>query len=231
MSSSLRALVLVLALVACHSEPLQQGNEAPVSPPQVAVSDDVSATAPTKVEEAAEVKEVVFDPAKPPPGYSRCQAKECHTKDGRILTYKQVMAEIGAVRMAGGLDTAKLPAAPKDVAAVPPDAVTHTSGLASRVLKAGAGQARPSPSSRVLVHYSGWTTDGKAFDSSVARGRPSAFPLEKVIPGWQEALQMMVVGEQRRGWVPESLAYKGQAGGPAGMLVFDLELVRILDKR
>lgn len=170
----------------------------------------------------------VFDPSAPPEGVRFCRAKECHTTDGRILTYKEVMAEMGAERMVGSLDVTKLPSAPADVASPPSDAVSSSSGLAWRVLRPGSGERRPGPASRVLVHYSGWTSAGEAFDSSVARGRPSAFPLNRVIPGWQEALQGMVAGERRRVWIPESLAYKGGGGGPAGVLVFDLELIKIL---
>jgi peptidylprolyl isomerase len=59
------------------------------------------------------------------------------------------------------------------------------------------------------------------------RGQPSSFPLDGVIEGWTEGVQLMVVGEKRRFWIPESLAYKGQAGPPRGMLVFDIELVAI----
>jgi peptidylprolyl isomerase len=77
------------------------------------------------------------------------------------------------------------------------------------------------------VNYTGWTTDGKMFDSSVQRGEPATFSLNQVIPGWTEGLQMMVEGEKRRFWIPESLAYQGQPGQPAGMLVFDVELIRI----
>ena len=65
------------------------------------------------------------------------------------------------------------------------------------------------------------------FDSSVARGEPSTFSVDGVIPGWSQGLQLMVEGEKRRFWIPESLAYKGQPGQPAGMLVFDVELLRI----
>jgi peptidylprolyl isomerase len=65
------------------------------------------------------------------------------------------------------------------------------------------------------------------FDSSVQRGTPSTFGVDRVIDGWTEGLQMMVEGEKRRLWVPESLAYQGQSGHPAGMLVFDVELIKI----
>ena len=117
------------------------------------------------------------------------------------------------------------PKAPEDVAAPPADAETTASGLASKVLRPGVGQSHPKKSSTVTVHYSGWTTDGQLFDSSVLRGQPTTFPLNRVIPGWTEGLQLMVVGEKRRLWIPEKLAYKGAAGAPKGMLVFDVELL------
>jgi FKBP-type peptidyl-prolyl cis-trans isomerase len=117
--------------------------------------------------------------------------------------------------------------APADVAAPPADATVTSSGLASRQLEAGTGTRHPGPRSRVLVHYSGWTTDGRMFDSSVSRGEPIAFGLYQVIPGWTEGVQLMVEGEKRRLWIPENLAYGGRAGAPAGMLVFDVELIRI----
>ncbi len=116
---------------------------------------------------------------------------------------------------------------PPDVAAAPEDATVTASGLAYRVLTPGSGAAPPSASSTVTVHYTGWTTDGEMFDSSVRRGKPSTFPLRGVIRGWTEGLQLMVVGETTRFWIPESLAYRGQPGRPAGMLVFDIELLTI----
>ncbi len=119
--------------------------------------------------------------------------------------------------------------APADVAAAPADAETTASGLTSRVLQAGTGAANPGPASNVTVHYTGWTTDGRMFDSSVARGAPSTFPLNRVIRGWTEGLQLMVVGEKRRFWIPANLAYGNNPGGgrPGGLLVFDVELLDI----
>jgi peptidylprolyl isomerase len=117
-------------------------------------------------------------------------------------------------------------AAPPDVAAPPTDAMRTATGIASKVLKPGTGTRHPRPNSRVLVHYTGWTTDGKMFDSSVKRGDPIAFGLDGVIPGWTEGVQMMVEGEKRRFWIPAKLAYEGRSG-PQGMLVFDVELLRI----
>jgi peptidylprolyl isomerase len=66
------------------------------------------------------------------------------------------------------------------------------------------------------------------FDSSVLRGEPSEFGLNQVIAGWTEGVQLMVEGETRRFWIPEALAYRGMAGAPAGMLVFDVTLLAIL---
>jgi len=113
--------------------------------------------------------------------------------------------------------------APDDVAAPPEDAQKSDSGLASRVLVKGTGSEHPSATSTVTVHYTGWTTDGKMFDSSVVRGQTSTFPLNRVIKGWTEGVQFMVVGEKRRFWIPADLAY-GENGRVPGMLVFDIEL-------
>ena len=77
-----------------------------------------------------------------------------------------------------------------------------------------------------MVHYTGWTTDGKMFDSSVARNEPASFGLDEVITGWTQGLQMMVEGEKRRFWIPAPLAYEGK-DGPQGLLVFDIELLKI----
>jgi peptidylprolyl isomerase len=79
------------------------------------------------------------------------------------------------------------------------------------------------------VQYAGWTTDGKMFDSSYSKGEPANFGVSNVIPGWTEALLLMVEGEKRRIWIPEELAYKGRPQGPQGMLVFEVELVKISD--
>ncbi|MFL6194225.1 MAG: FKBP-type peptidyl-prolyl cis-trans isomerase [Thermoanaerobaculia bacterium] len=118
--------------------------------------------------------------------------------------------------------------APADVAAPPADAQVTASGLASKILQPGTGTEHPVPSDLVKVHYTGWTTDGKMFDSSVQRGRPTVFPVEKVIAGWTEGLQLMVAGEKRRLWIPAKLAYEGKPDRPQGMLVFDVELLEIL---
>ena len=100
--------------------------------------------------------------------------------------------------------------APEDVAAPPEGAERTESGIASRVLEPGEGTEHPGPRDRVTVHYTGWTTDGEMFDSSIRRGRPATFPLDGVIPGWTEGVQLMVQGEKRRFWIPANLAYEGR---------------------
>jgi peptidylprolyl isomerase len=119
------------------------------------------------------------------------------------------------------------PKTPEDVAAPPADAEATRSGLAWRVLKAGSGTRHPSRRSTVVVNYSGWTTDGRMFDSTVLHGKPAEFPLDKVIAGWTEGIPMMTEGEVRRFWIPAKLAYADQPERPQGMLVFDVELLGI----
>jgi FKBP-type peptidyl-prolyl cis-trans isomerase len=117
--------------------------------------------------------------------------------------------------------------APPDVSASPADAKRTKSGLTYKVLKAGEGKANPGKTDKVKVHYTGWQTDGTTFDSSHKRGKPAEFPLNRVIAGWTEGVQLMTVGEKTRFWIPEDLAYQGKPGRPQGMLVFDIELLEI----
>ena len=117
------------------------------------------------------------------------------------------------------------PAVPSDVAEAPADASKTATGLKSKVLAKGTGKVHPKSTDTVKVHYTGWTTDGKMFDSSVTRNEPATFPVDKVVKGWGEGVQLMVVGEKRRFWIPQEIAYNGMAGRPAGMLVFDIELL------
>jgi peptidylprolyl isomerase len=132
-----------------------------------------------------------------------------------------------AARTSSGHETPAGIPPPPDVAAPPADAIRTATGLASKVLRPGSGTRHPRPNSQVTVHYTGWTTDGKMFDSSVARNQPASFALDGVIPGWTQGVQMMVEGEKRRFWIPSTLAYDGQEGQPQGMLVFEIELLRI----
>lgn len=119
--------------------------------------------------------------------------------------------------------------APADVAEAPADAIRTKSGLAYKVLTPGTGTVHPKRTDRVTVNYTGWQTDGRMFDSSYKRGKPAMFPLNRVIKGWTEGVQLMVVGEKARFWIPADLAYgkKPQGRRPGGELVFDIELLKI----
>jgi peptidylprolyl isomerase len=126
------------------------------------------------------------------------------------------------------IDFLEKPERPPDVSVPPRDAERTITGLAYRILRPGTGTDHPRFGDTVEVHYAGWTTDGEMFDSSFDHGRPGRFVLDSSKPnGWNEALTMMVVGEKRRVWIPEELAYAGAEDRPAGMLVFDLELLSL----
>lgn len=108
---------------------------------------------------------------------------------------------------------------------------TTTSGLQYLVLQEGTGTEHPSASDRVKVHYEGKLLDGTVFDSSIKRGEPISFGLNQVIKGWTEGVQLMVVGEKTRFFIPSQMAYgdKGAGGDiPGGStLIFDVELLGI----
>ena len=104
------------------------------------------------------------------------------------------------------------------------------SGLQYLVLREGTGSQHPAGSDRVKVHYHGTLIDGTVFDSSVDRGQPLEFSLNQVIKGWTEGLQLMVVGEKTRLFIPSHLAYGNRQTGAIGAgstLVFDVELLGI----
>jgi peptidylprolyl isomerase len=126
------------------------------------------------------------------------------------------------------LKTIEVPV-PVDVAFAPTNATTTRSGLKYVELSKGTGRS-PGPRDRVTVHYSGWTLDGKMFDSSVVRGKPATFGVQQVIEGWTEALQLMSEGSKVRVWIPANLAYgesPQRPGAPSGQLTFDIELIAI----
>jgi peptidylprolyl isomerase len=119
---------------------------------------------------------------------------------------------------------------PDDVAAAPDDAKRTKSGIAYKFIKHGKGRVHPTADSTVEVHYTGWTPNGEVFDSSLRRGQPISFPLSGVIKGWTEGVQLMVVGDRVRFWIPSALAYgdkPSQPGSPAGPLVFEIDLLSI----
>ena len=111
-------------------------------------------------------------------------------------------------------------------------AIVTESGLAYKVINKGGGKIHPNENSTVTVHYTGMLTDGTVFDSSVQRGEPATFPLNRVIPGWTEGVQLMVVGDKWTFIIPSNLAYGAngipQAGiGPNATLIFEVELLEI----
>ncbi len=108
--------------------------------------------------------------------------------------------------------------------------ITTASGLQYTVLTEGEG-ASPSATDRVTVHYKGTTIDGDEFDSSYSHGQPATFPLNRVIAGWTEGVQLMKEGAKYRFYIPSELAYgqhgAGGAIGPNETLIFDVELIKI----
>ncbi|MEO6773589.1 MAG: FKBP-type peptidyl-prolyl cis-trans isomerase [Kofleriaceae bacterium] len=139
-----------------------------------------------------------------------------------------VCYEIEVITIEPGVEP---PAVPADVAKPPGDAHKTAKGTFYQVLKAGKGGPKPKVTDTVKVNYTGWTTDGRMFDSSVMRKEPAEFSLQGVVAGWTDGIPLMSVGDKYRFWIPEELAYKGVAGRPQGMLVFDIELVAIVGPR
>ena len=110
------------------------------------------------------------------------------------------------------------------------DVITTASGLQYLVLEQGTGQQHPEARDTVKVHYHGTLLDGTVFDSSVERGEPIEFGLGQVIKGWTEGLQLMVVGQKTRLFIPSELAYGNRSAGaikPGSTLIFDVELLEI----
>jgi FKBP-type peptidyl-prolyl cis-trans isomerase len=111
------------------------------------------------------------------------------------------------------------------------DMITTPSGLKYQVLKRGAGTVSPKPTDTVTVHYHGTLLDGTVFDSSVQRNEPASFPLNRVIPGWTEGLQLMKVGDKFKFEIPANLAYGPASPDPKippnSTLVFEVELLGI----
>ena len=107
--------------------------------------------------------------------------------------------------------------------------ITTASGLQYQVIKEGTG-AKPVATDTVKVHYEGKLVDGTVFDSSIKRGEPVSFPLNQVIAGWTEGVQLMTVGSKYKFVIPANLAYGEQGGGPIpanSVLTFEVELLEI----
>ena len=111
-----------------------------------------------------------------------------------------------------------------------PGVVETASGLQYQIVKKGDGSVHPSAKSTVKVHYHGTLLDGTVFDSSVERNEPISFPLNRVIKGWTEGLQLMVAGDTFKFFIPSDLAYGNAATGkikPGSVLVFEVDLLEV----
>jgi FKBP-type peptidyl-prolyl cis-trans isomerase len=141
--------------------------------------------------------------------------------------------------LAAAMLAACTPSAPPDTAAPAPTSaatqenpnmITTASGLQYEVLTEGTGP-KPKASDTVTVHYKGTLTNGKVFDSSYDRGEPISFPLDRVIKGWTEGLQLMSVGSKYRLTIPSQLGYGAAGAGgvipPNATLIFEVELLKI----
>jgi FKBP-type peptidyl-prolyl cis-trans isomerase FkpA len=112
-----------------------------------------------------------------------------------------------------------------------PNVKTTASGLQYEVLTPGTGKTNPVATDNVTVHYKGTSLEGKEFDSSYSRGEPTSFPLNGVIPGWTEGVQLMTEGAKYKFYIPSNLAYgengAGASIGPNETLIFEVELLKI----
>jgi FKBP-type peptidyl-prolyl cis-trans isomerase len=128
------------------------------------------------------------------------------------------------------IELIKAPPMPADLEGPPAKAQKTESGVSFLILKKGTGTQHPAAPQRVKLHFSGWTTKGVLFESTVFSGRPAVYGLGEVIPGWREVLPRLVVGDKVRLWIPSALAYGDKPrrrGYPAGPLVYDLELLAL----
>ncbi len=154
------------------------------------------------------------------------QLQDVFQKFSRIMQEKQ-QAQLAAQGKANEEKGKKFLATNK----AKPGVKVTASGLQYEVIKEGTG-AKPTATDKVKVHYTGTLIDGTKFDSSVDRGEPITFPLNGVIKGWTEGLQLMTVGSKYRFYIPSELAYgeHGSGGGQIGpneTLIFDVELISI----
>ena len=171
-----------------------------------AIKDQLSGTEPLLgQEEAAEVKQTVMN---------------------------RVQAKMQEDRQNDALENASAEEAFLDSNATREGVITTESGLQYEILEKGEGK-NPEATDRVSVHYRGTLLDGTVFDSSYERGSPATFGVNQVIPGWTEALQLMSVGSKYKLYIPSKLAYgmrgAGQKIGPNQCLIFEVELLEILD--
>ena len=148
------------------------------------------------------------------------------------LTLAAALCLVGCDKPAPtGGDGKTAPAAPAAASGAKTDMKTTASGLKYQVLKQGTGTVSPKATDTVNVHYHGTLLNGTVFDSSVERGQPISFPLNAVIRGWTEGLQLMKVGDKFKFEIPPDLAYGPSSPSPKippnSTLVFEVELLGI----
>jgi FKBP-type peptidyl-prolyl cis-trans isomerase FkpA/FKBP-type peptidyl-prolyl cis-trans isomerase FklB len=159
------------------------------------------------------------------------QVPEAEVQAALMEFGSQIEAQANAARAAEGEQNAAAGRAYLEQNRAKPGVTTTASGLQYEVMRAGSGQ-RPTAASVVRVHYRGTLIDGTEFDSSYGRGEPAEFPLDGVIAGFSEALQLMPVGSQWRIVIPSEIAYGPGGSGPIGpnsTLIFEIELLEIVD--
>ncbi len=149
------------------------------------------------------------------------------TKEQATQIYSQAMSAMTAKKNAGAKEEGEKFLAENMKR---PGVMTTASGLQYEVLKMGDGK-KPGPTDKVKTHYHGTLINGTVFDSSVERGEPISFPVNGVIAGWQEALQLMPVGSKYKLYIPYNLAYGERGAGadikPFSALIFEVELLAI----
>src|SRR5262245_41211680 len=131
--------------------------------------------------------------------------KSSYPRTAAVLILSAALGVSVGLTTAVRAQQASPPSAPPDVAAPPSDAIKSASGLASKVIRPGTGTEKPAATDVATVHYTGWSaSDGALYDSTVSRAKPVMFPINRTaLPGWGECVQLMVVGEKRRCWLPE----------------------------
>lgn len=161
----------------------------------------------------------------------KMQLSDAEMKDALDLFRKDLMAKMEAKAKSAGDNNTKAGEAFLAANGKKPDVKTTPSGLQYRVVKSGKGTKSPKATDTVKVHYHGTLIDGTVFDSSVERGEPISFPLNGVIPGWTEGVQLMKEGDKFQFTIPSKLAYGEQGAGgkigPNSTLIFDVELLAI----
>lgn len=159
------------------------------------------------------------------------EVKMSHAEYGeQMRKLQQLLHEVEAKKQADGAELLaaeqKFFAENAKIAGV----ITTKSGLQYQIMREGSG-AKPGPHDTVKVHYEGKLPNGKIFDSSIARGEPVEFPVDQVIAGWTEALQLMKTGAKYRLFIPSRLGYGAHGAGnaipPHSTLIFEVELLAV----